>query len=392
MKNNSIKIEIAVCALVTAAFTNIYITQPILPVLEKEFDVTTAQVSFTVSFVILGILLSNLFFGYLADRVSIHPILYIGGFFVAAGAVICAMTNMFSVLVGARMLQGLFIPALTTSLAAWLSKNLPQERLSVVMGTYVAATVLGGLSGRLLGGWIHPPLHWRYAFISSAALIAVTTTLAALVLPAEHQRNDDSCKEEKKPSDGFLSLLIRKDLFPLFLCGSAGLLIFSSIFNFLPYRLSGAPFYFSTEMITLVYLVYILGIFLGPIAGQISQRYGGGNTLILGCLILGGALGLLLISSVWAVITGLLALCAGFFTIHATAVGLLNHKLSHSQGRANALYVLFYYAGGWLGITMAGFFFESMGWSGVILGVGAFVAVPLVIGTYERRFNGNDPL
>jgi len=54
----------------------------------------------------------------------------------------------------------------------------------------------------------------------------------------------------------------------------------------------------------------------------------------------------LLISSVWAVIGGLLALCAGFFTIHATAVGLLNHKLSHSHGRANALYVLFYYAGG----------------------------------------------
>ena len=26
------------------------------------------------------------------------------------------------------------------------------------MGSYVSATVLGGLGGRLLGGWIHPPL------------------------------------------------------------------------------------------------------------------------------------------------------------------------------------------------------------------------------------------
>ena len=60
MKTNSIKIQIAVCALVTAAFTNIYITQPILSVLEAEFDVTTAQVSFTIAFVILGIVLSNL--------------------------------------------------------------------------------------------------------------------------------------------------------------------------------------------------------------------------------------------------------------------------------------------------------------------------------------------
>jgi len=53
------KLEMAVCALVTAAFTNTYITQPILPVLEAEFSVTTVQVSFTVSLVILGIVMSE---------------------------------------------------------------------------------------------------------------------------------------------------------------------------------------------------------------------------------------------------------------------------------------------------------------------------------------------
>jgi YNFM family putative membrane transporter len=385
MNTNSIKIEIAVCSLVTAAFTNIYITQPILPVLEAEFDVTTAQVSFTVSFVILGIVLSNLFFGYLSDRISIKPILCVGGLFVAAGGIVCALTHDFYILVGARTVQGFFIPALTTSLAAWLSKNLPHERLSVVMGTYVAATVLGGLGGRLLGGWIHPPLHWRYAFISAAVLIAVTATMAVLILPARPSRAKNSIERQEISSGGFVFLLTRKDLFPFYLCGATGLLIFSSIFNYLPYRLSGTPFNFSTEMITLVYLVYILGIFLGPLAGQISRRYGGGNTLILGCLILGVAFALLLISSAWTVVMGLLALCGGFFTIHATAVGLLNQKLFNNHGRANALYVLFYYAGGWIGITMSGFFFEAMGWPGVILGVAVFLAVPFIIGIKERR-------
>ena len=385
MKTNSIKIEIAVCALVTAAFANIYITQPILPVLETEFDVTTTQVSFTVSFVILGIVLSNLFFGYLSDRLPIHPILCVGGFFVAAGGMVCSITNEFNVLVGARTIQGLFLPALTTSLVAWLSKNLPQERMSVVMGTYVAATVLGGLGGRLLGGWIHPPLHWRYAFVSAAVLIVVATTLAVLILPANSRLSKNGIRKQENFSSGFVFLLTQKDLFPFYLCGATGLLMFSSIFNYLPYRLSGNPFHFSTEMITMVYLVYILGIFQGPLAGQISRRYGGGNTLILGCLVLAGALVLLLISSVWAVIFGLLALCAGFFTIHATAVGLLNHKLSHSQGRANALYVLFYYAGGWVGITMAGFLFQAMGWSGMLIGVGLFLSVPFAIGIKERQ-------
>ncbi|MCG8688262.1 MAG: MFS transporter [Desulfobacterales bacterium] len=380
MKKQMLKLEVAVFALVTAAFTNIYITQPILPVLQTEFGISTVQVSLTVSLVILGIVISNLFFGYLSDRISIHPILFTGGILVAAGGFVCAATHEFHILVGARFIQGIFIPALTTSLAAWLAKNLSKDRLSVVMGTYVAATVLGGLTGRLLGGWIHPPLHWRYAFVSAALFVALASIFAMISLP----RSKRSSQNIEVKHNGFLGLLTRKDLIWIYGTGASGLMIFSPVFNYLPYRLSVPPFSFSTEMITLVYLVYILGIVLGPVAGKISVRFGAGNTMILGCLALGVSFGLLLVPSVWAVILGLLSLCAGFFTIHATAVGLLNQKLTHSQGQANALYVLFYYIGGWLGITLSGFAFEYMGWPGVVGTVAGMLAVPLITGIRER--------
>ncbi len=381
MEKGTFKLQMVVCALVTASFTNIYITQPILPVLQKEFGVTTVQVSLTVSAVILGIVISNLFFGYLSDRAPLHPILLLGGTCVAAAGMVCAVTHDFRVLVGARFVQGLFLPALTTSLAAWLSKTLPGKRLSVVMGTYVAATVLGGLGGRLLGGWIHPPLHWRYAFFSASGLILVATFVALVVLP----RPTPEQKSVGNNSQSFLTLVKRKDLFFLYCCGASGLLMFSPIFNFLPFRLAGPPFNFSTELITLIYLVYVLGIFLGPVAGRVSNRFGGGNTLVAGSLILGASLLLLLIPSVVGVMAGLLGVCAGFFTIHSTAVGLLNRKLVNSQGRANSLYVLFYYAGGWLGITGAGFGFEYGGWNGVIYSVAGFLVVPIFTGIVELR-------
>lgn len=381
MNNGLVKLQLAVFALVSASFTNIYLTQPILPVLQNEFGVTPVQVSLTVSAVILGIVLSNLFFGFLSDRVPIHPIILVGGVCVAAGGLVSALTHDFWVLVAARLFQGLFIPALTTSLAAWLARTLPGHRLSVVMGSYVSATVLGGLGGRLLGGWIHPPLHWRYAFLSASGFIVVTTILAVMVLPRP------SVSESRSPDggEGFISLLKRKDLLLIYGCGAGGLLIFSPVFNFLPYRLADAPFYFSTELITLIYLVYVLGIFLGPLAGRLSNRLGGGNTLIAGAFILGASLGLLLLPSVAAVISGLLGVCAGFFTIHAVAVGLLNQKLSSSHGKANALYVLFYYAGGWLGITGAGFAFQQAGWKGVVGFVMCFLVIPFGAGILEKR-------
>jgi YNFM family putative membrane transporter len=249
------------------------------------------------------------------------------------------------------------------------------------MGSYVSATVLGGLGGRLLGGWIHPPLHWRYAFLSASVLIVVTTVFAVIALPRAQGKGAAS----RAVDSSFLSLLKRRDLLLIYCCGAGGLLIFSPVFNFLPYRLAAAPFHLSTELITLIYLVYVLGIFLGPLAGRFSSRFGGGNTLVAGTCMLGLSLFLLLTPSIAAIIMGLLGICAGFFTIHAVAVGLVNQKLSGGHGKANSLYVLFYYAGGWLGITGAGFVFEKAGWGGVVGFVMCFLVIPLATGLLERR-------
>ncbi|SLM31250.1 Major facilitator superfamily MFS_1 [Desulfamplus magnetovallimortis] len=396
MKNRLFRLQIAVFALVSATFTNIYITQPILPVLQDEFSVSPAQVSMTVSIVILGIVFSNLLFGYLADRFSIRPIILTGGICVAIGGMISSQTHQFNILLMARMFQGLFIPALTTSLAAWLAKTLPKERLKVIMGSYVAATVLGGLGGRLLGGWIHPPFHWRYAMISASVLVIFTMILALIMLPkpqksaislnGNRDKADLPMKEnQEKQESSYLSIVMRKELFLIYACGAGGLMMFQPLFNFLSYRLAAPPFSYSTETITLVYLVYALGIFLGPMAGQLSNKLGGGNILIAGSILMGISFILLLLPSITAVLAGVVGVCAGFFSIHAVAVGLLNEKLTGSQGKANAVYVLFYYTGGWLGITGAGFTFEKFGWYGVIGFVVCFLAIPLATGINERN-------
>lgn len=374
------RLQFIVFALVSASFTNIYITQPVLPVLQSEFSSDMVLVSFSVSAVILGIALSTLPFGFLADRLPIHPIILTGGVLVAAGGLVCAATKELWVLIGARFLQGIFIPSLTTCLAAYLAKTLPAPRLNVVMGFYVSATVLGGLCSRLLGGWIHPPLHWRYAFVSASALTLMATFIAVRGLPRTSGETG-----QPHTTIGFLALMKRWDLLRIYLCAMGSFAIFSSIFNFLPYRLASQPFGFSTEMTTLLYLVYVVGIFIGPTAGRISNRFGSGNTLLAGCIVLGEGLILILLPSIAAVILGLLATCAGFFTIHAAAVGSLNRKLSSGQGRANALYVLFYYIGGWLGITGSGFAYKHGGWSALISILMLLLIIPLSAGMAERK-------
>lgn len=335
--------------------------------------------SLTVSVVIFGIALANLPFGYLSDRYPVHRLIGLGGAAVAVGGFICALTPSFPVLVACRFLQGLFIPALSTCVAAYLSRNLPLERLNVAMGSYVSATVAGGLGGRLLGGWLHPPLHWRFAFVTAGIFVLASALAAVLWLPPGVPPGQIT--EE----GGFLAILRRRELRRTFLVAFGAFFVFSSGFNYLPFYLAGPPFFESVQSITFMYLAYVVGIAIGPVAGAISNRLGNGAAMMGGALIFGVALGLTLIKSVVVIAFALLLICGGFFTIHASAAGSLNRRLTGGRGRANSLYVLFYYLGGACGITASGWAYGLGGWHGVVtLGL-LVLAVPLVAGYQELR-------
>jgi YNFM family putative membrane transporter len=372
-------LQFCVFSLVTAAFTTIYITQPVLPVLQVEFGVAETHVSLTISAVIFGIALSNLPLGIAADRFPIKPIVCIGGWVITACGLVSALTGSISALIAVRFVQGLFIPCLTTCVAAYLSKTLPVERLNVVMGSYVSATVAGGLAGRLLGGFIHPPLHWRYAFVT-ASLFALLATLAACYFLPPEKRGPTS----DAGAEGYLNLIARPDLLRIFSVAFSAFFVFSCVFNYLPFYLSTPSFGASTEVITLMYFSYLVGIVMGPVSGNLSNRIGNGAVMAIGSVVFMASLGITLVGTVLAVIAGLALLCAGFFSVHASAAGSLNRKLKSGRGRANSLYVLFYYLGGFVGISLGAYAYTRFGWPGIVTMGVIMLAVPFAAGLWER--------
>ncbi len=375
----SVRFQLLVFALVGTAFTTIYITQPVLPVLQEEFAVGESRASLTVSAVIFGIALSNLPWGSMADRFPIRPIVVVGGSMIAVCGLACAVVDRISVLIGIRFVQGLFIPCVTTCVAAYLSKTLPQENLNVVMGSYVAATVAGGLGGRLLGGLIHPPLHWRYAFVTSAVLLEAATVAAWYFLPRE---SGDSGEEDAL---GFLQLIARSDLLRAFLVAFGAFFVFSTVFNYLPFYLATPELGASTTLTTLMYSSYLVGIVVGPLSGKLSNRVGNGSTMVVGSAVFGLSIAATLIPSIPVIAVSLAGICAGFFAIHAAAAGSLNTRLSSSRGRANSLYVLFYYLGGFAGISLGGYAYVRFGWSGIAAMGLTMLLLPLGTGLWELR-------
>lgn len=373
-------LQAVVFLVAAAAFSSVYITQPVLPVLAAEFDASAFQVSLTVSAVILGIAMSILPIGILSDHAPVHGIVLTGGLVVAGCCLLAAFTHDLRTLVAVRFIQGLFIPTLTTCMVTYLARTLPAERLNVVMGSYVSATVAGGLGGRLLGGWLHPPAHWRYAFATAAVLVVIATLVAAGRL---RERAPDP--QHHRGEFGLWSLIRRSDLLRLFSVAFASFFVFSSVFNFLPFYLAAPPISAPLQFITALYLTYVIGIVIGPLAGRANNRFGSGFTMAGGAVVLAVGLLLTMLPSLPAISLALASVCAGYFAVHASAVGALNLRLTSGRGRANALYVLFYYAGGFAGITVSGFAYSQAGWTAVVAVCLLVLAVPVLVGLAEHR-------
>lgn len=374
------RLALVVYLLVISAFTNIYVTQPVLPVIANDLGVSPGAASLTVSAIIAGFALANIPWGIWADHHRIQPIILIGSLLVGLAGMATAWIDNLYVLAGARFVQGLGLPALLTCVAAYLGRYLAAHRLNVVMGGYVAATVTGGIFSRLLSGWFLPEGAWRLAILCAAVLTLVAGLLAARLL-----HDEGHARDHKANVSGYPVLLRNTDLLRLFIIGFTGFMVFQTVINYLPFRLVESPLHVSVKGITAVYLAYAVGIVMAPLSGAMSNRLGNATTVLLGSVGIAVGITLTTIDSVLVITLGILTLCSGFFALHSAAVGAINRMLAHGKGRANALYVLFYYVGGFAGISFGGVIYEYWGWSILMTMLLIVVAVPAAIAVFDRR-------
>jgi YNFM family putative membrane transporter len=74
-------------------------------------------------------------------------------------------------------------------------------------------------------GWIHPPLHWRYAFVSAAIMLLLALLVAVLRLP-----KDQETAAGEVDDLGFVALLSRWELVRLYAVAFGAFWVFSATF------------------------------------------------------------------------------------------------------------------------------------------------------------------
>ncbi len=346
-----------------AVYSDMYVTQPLLPLLSREFGVAPAKAGLTVSAVVLSIALASSFYGPLSDALGRKRVMVWTTGLLVVPTLACALTPSFDGLVMLRGLQGLLIPGMTAVSVAYIGDAFGPERVGPTVGRLIGASVAGGLLGRVLSGAVAAHWGWRAAF---AVFAGVTGTGAALMAAGLAPQRIAARVAWSAAYRGMLGHLLDGRLLGAFAVGLTLSFGFIGIFTYLPYRLTAAPFSLSTGLVSSVYLVYVAGVVVSPVAGRLSQRFAPERLMSVGLAV--SAIGILmtLAPSLPVVVLGLVVLCVGMFTSQSIAPSYVNRMARGAKGGASALYLAFYYVGGTLGSSLPGLAWQRWGWPGVI--------------------------
>jgi YNFM family putative membrane transporter len=171
----------------------------------------------------------------------------------------------------------------------------------------------------------------------------------------------------------------------LFLTGFLALGINVTMFNYLTFRLSMAPFNLTPAQIGAIFLVYMLGAIASTVAGTLADRLGRSPVLLAGIITIAVGIALTLLSSLTSVIAGVVASTIGFFITHSVASGWVGRLAVGSKGHASSLYLLAYYVGSSVMGSVGGWFWVGGGWTAIAGFVALMLGVAFITALRLRR-------
>ncbi|MCF2538559.1 MULTISPECIES: MFS transporter [Streptomyces] len=373
-----------------ATFALLYSTQALLPLISDEFGVAASQASWTVAAATGGLALFVLPMSALSERYGRRTVMTGSlAVAVAVGVAVPFAPNL-TALVVLRAVQGAALAGLPASATAYLAEEVRPKALITAIGLFVAGNSVGGMSGRVITGWVAQEWGWRVAVGVIGALAVACAVAFRLLLPAPRHFTPGSLRPRvlaRTVRDHLSDPLLRR----LYAIGALFMTVFGGVYTVIGYRLTEAPFSLPQGIVGSIFLVYLVGTVSASTAGRLVNRLGRRGALYAGAATTAVGLLATLAGSLPLVLLGLVLITAGFFAGHAVASSAVSRTATHGRAQASALYQSAYYVGSSAGSTVGAVAFHAGGWGGTV-GVGLLAVVGVVaitlLGTRAARARG----
>ncbi|MBJ7555681.1 MFS transporter [Marinomonas spartinae] len=348
-------------------FANVYVTQPLLPMIANEFHVSALQASasFTITTLTLGI--SLLFYGPISDAFGRKGLMVMTLLGVTCTTYALSVVHSFETLLLLRGLQGFFLAGLPAIAVAYLGDEYRPEALMVAVGLYIGGNTLGGIGGRLIGGFVGEWMGRSAAFAAMAGISLVFLIAFIVLLPASKQFESKPLKWSTIVSN-MLGHLSNRRLVTAYVIGGLSFFVFINQYSYITFRLESKPYQLSSQYIGLLFLTYLAGTVGSAVSGRLAQRLAQPYIMVIGTLIFMLGSVITLSARLEIILCGLAINCFGFFLCHSTASSFVSRNAKYAKASASSLYLVGYYLGGSMGGYYLDPFWRTDQWQGVIIG------------------------
>ncbi|WP_061335056.1 MFS transporter, partial [Streptomyces scabiei] len=358
-----------------ATFALLYSTQALLPLISDGFASTASAASWTVSAATGALALFVLPMSALSERFGRRTVMTASLVVAVTVGLLIPFAPSLGALVVLRAVQGAALAGVPASATAYLAEEVRPKALITAIGLFVAGNSVGGMSGRVVTGWVAQEWGWRVA-LGVLGVIAVGCAVAfRLLLPAPKHFVAGSLRPAvlaRTVRAHLANPLLRR----LYAIGALFMTVFGGVYTVIGYRLAGDPFSLPQGVIGSIFLVYLVGTVSASTAGKLVGRLGRRGTLYLAGATTAAGLLVSLSDSLPVVLLGLVLITAGFFAGHAAASSAVSHTAKEGRAQASALYQSAYYVGSSAGSTLGAIAFHAGGWGGTVaLGLLAVLGV-----------------
>jgi len=334
-----------------------YATQPLQPLLSKEFNINIVQSSLFTAVIMFWLALAPIFYGYILESVSAKKMLTISSIILFFTNLVLGFSDSFETFLLARCLEGLTVPAILTSSMTILA-NIDKKNIQFNMSIYVASTVFGGLLGRVMSGFIASEFGWRAVFFSlSFALLIGLVFIRNLNLDIETKMTKASIKDVMSILKDKRFALIYFTMFTVFF-------VFAGLLNLIPFRIKELFGDISESTIGLLYIGYGSGVVVALLSSRIVKHFGSEiNSILIGGLFYMAMVVFFVSESLAVIFLMMFLLCIGMFTVHSVCTGLANTMQENNKGLTSGMYLTFYYIGGAVGSIVPAMIYSRFGWN-----------------------------
>ncbi|MEX3925465.1 MFS transporter [Paraburkholderia sp. BR10936] len=348
-----------------AVITNIYCTQPILPLIAAGLQVNITTVDLVAAAALLGFSTGLALLLPLGDRFDRRKLVLTQIALALVFAATAAVAPGIWALIAASFALGIVscVPQQLVPFAAVMS--LPSERGRNV-GTVVSGIMVGILVGRTIAGAIGAAWGWRAVYGVEAAFMVPVFIAAAALLP------------KGVPSTNLSYGRLLASLWPLvrdnrpiresMIIQALLWACFNAFWVNLAALLKSGPWHLGSAWAGGFGIIGAAGAFAASLGGNATDRVG--FRKVIGASIVIATLAYVLLSgaatSLTLLIVGVIVLDIG---VQSGLVSNQTRAFSvdpKAQGRINSLYMTATFFGGAVGATVSGWLMSRFGWSGIV--------------------------